>query len=113
MNFDIHVFRTRDDLWCARIEGVGDGRLYTQRRALLYDVLLETANIITAANNRGVFGPLGSPELDPRTERGLSNTIPAGHEGGVDPATGKLYLRAPGEGWRPAADATGKPEDMP
>lgn len=78
-NFDVHVFRTREDLWCARIEGLARGRFYTQRRMSLKHVLLEAEEIILLdrKNAAAAVAPLdsydisGSPELDPRTERGL------------------------------------------
>lgn len=69
-NFDIHVFRTRDDLWCARIEGLGEGRLYTRRHMSLKDVLFDV-EVLVSRLSPASHNISGSPELDPRTERGL------------------------------------------
>lgn len=69
-NFDVHVFRTRDDLWCARIEGLSERRFYTRRHLLLREVLFDV-EVLVSRLSPDPHDISGSPELDPRTERGL------------------------------------------
>lgn len=52
-NFEVHVFRTRDDRWCARVEGLSPNRLYTPRRDYLEDVLRDVSRIAWLAYPSG------------------------------------------------------------